>query len=101
MTYVRQWRDRFTRATQKDLDRWETSHKISGFATFIDAHTIQVNVQQYQAKAFIIAVVSTPAYDQAWKENFDKRLITSDQIFELENLPQSLAIIGIGSLQSS
>lgn len=60
-----------------------------------------MNGQQYQVKAFIIAVGSTPAYDQAWKENFDIRLITSDQIFELEHLPQSLAVIGIGSLQSS
>ncbi len=34
------------------VDRWETSHKVSGFATFVDAHTIQVNEQQYQAKAF-------------------------------------------------
>lgn len=31
MTHVSQLRDHFTRATQKDLDRWETSHKISGF----------------------------------------------------------------------
>ena len=61
MTYVRQLRDRFTHATQKIVDRWEASHKISGFATFIDAHTIQVNGQQHQAKAFIIAVGSAPA----------------------------------------
>ena len=96
MTHVRQLRDRFTRATQKDVDRWEASHKVSGFATFIDAHTIQVNGQQYQAKAFIVAVGSTPAYDQAWKENLGERLITSDQIFELEHLPQSLTVIGSG-----
>lgn len=96
MAHVRQIRDRFTRATQKDVDRWEASHKISGFATFIDAHTIQVNGQQYQAKAFIVAVGSTPAYDQAWKENLGERLITSDQIFELEHLPQSLTVIGSG-----
>ncbi|WP_180177135.1 dihydrolipoyl dehydrogenase [Acinetobacter sp. YH12039] len=96
MTHVRQLRDRFTRATQKDVDRWEASHKISGFATFIDAHTIQVNGQQYQAKAFIVAVGSTPAYDQAWKENLGERLITSDQIFELEQLPKSVAVIGSG-----
>ena len=48
-----------------------------------------MNEQLYQAKAFIIVAGSNPAYDQARKENFDKRLITSDQIFELESLPQS------------
>ena len=53
----------------------------------MDAHKIQVNEQLYQEKAFIIVAGSNPAYDQERKENFDKRLITSDQIFELESLP--------------
>ncbi|WP_291338774.1 dihydrolipoyl dehydrogenase [Acinetobacter sp. UBA801] len=96
MSHVRKLRDRFTAATQKDVDRWETSHKISGFATFVDARTIQVNGQRYQAKSFIIAVGSTPAYDQSWKQALGERLITSDQIFELEKIPQTLAVIGSG-----
>lgn len=96
MSHVRQLRDRFTAATQKDVDHWEASHKISGFATFVDAHTIQVNGQRYQAKSFIIAVGSTPTYDQSWKQALGELLITSDQIFELETLPQTLAVIGSG-----
>ncbi|WP_419225075.1 dihydrolipoyl dehydrogenase [Acinetobacter sp. A2] len=96
MSHVRQLRYRFTAATQKDVDHWEASHKISGFATFVDAHTIQVNGQRYQAKSFIIAVGSTPTYDQSWKQALGELLITSDQIFELETLPQTLAVIGSG-----
>ncbi|MCP5775580.1 dihydrolipoyl dehydrogenase, partial [Klebsiella pneumoniae] len=36
-------RERFIRATLKGVDQWETSHKVSGHAKFIDAHTVEVN----------------------------------------------------------
>lgn len=96
MTHVRQLRDRFTQATLKDVNSWNETHKISGQAKFIDAQTIEVNGQHYQAQSFIIAVGSTPTYDQSWKKELQQRLITSDQIFELEKLPNSIAVVGSG-----
>ncbi|MDQ9021672.1 dihydrolipoyl dehydrogenase [Acinetobacter sichuanensis] len=96
MTHVRQLRDRFTKATLKDVESWDNSHKISGKAKFINHNTIEVNQQQFQAKNFIIAVGSTPNFDSEWKKELQERLITSDQIFELEKLPKSLAVIGSG-----
>ena len=96
MSHVRQLRDRFTKATLKDVNSWDEAHKISGQAKFINANTIEVNEQQYQSKSFIIAVGSTPIVNQEWKQEITDRLITSDQIFELEQLPKSLAIVGSG-----
>ena len=96
MQHVQQLRDRFTRATLKDVDAWKAEHKISGRAEFLNANTIQVNEKQYQAKHFILAVGSTPTIDEKMKAELGTRLITSDQIFELEQLPQALAVIGSG-----
>ena len=96
MQHVRELRDRFTRATLKDVNQWDESHKISGKAHFVNLNTIEVNGQQYQAKSFIVAVGSTPNVDLAWKEKLKDRLITSDDIFELPNLPTSIAVIGSG-----
>ncbi|WP_000459899.1 dihydrolipoyl dehydrogenase [Acinetobacter baumannii] len=96
MEHVRTLRDRFTKATVKDVEQWPTEHKISGKAHFIDAKTIEVNGKRYQSKSFILAVGSTPNYDQTWKQELDDRLITTDQIFELNTLPKSIAIIGSG-----
>ena len=96
MHRVRSLRDQFTQATLDDVEKWPAEHKISGIAKFINANTIEVNGQHYQAKSFIIAVGSTPNYDTAWKEELGDLLITSDQIFELPQLPQSLAVIGSG-----
>ena len=96
MQHVRALRDRFTKATIKDVNSWEKSHKISGKATFVDANTIQVKNKKYQAKSFILAVGSTPSFNSEWKNELGDLLITSDQIFELENLPKRLAVIGSG-----
>jgi dihydrolipoamide dehydrogenase len=96
MQHVQTLRDRFTQATLKDVAQWPTEHKISGKAHFIDAQTIEVNGQQFQAKSFILAVGSTPNYDKNWKEELGNRLITTDQIFELKTLPKSIAVIGSG-----
>lgn len=96
MNHVRKLRDRFTTATIKDVDNWPNEHKVSGKASFKNANTVLVNEKEYQAKSFIIAVGSTPSYDQNWKDELGERLITSDQIFELETLPKSIAVIGSG-----
>ncbi|RKG36443.1 dihydrolipoyl dehydrogenase [Acinetobacter rongchengensis] len=96
MQHVRELRDRFTRATLKDVDSWNPKHKINGRAKFINKHTIEVNGQLYSSKSFIIAVGSTPNYEAVWKEKLGNKLITSDEIFELETLPKSIAVIGSG-----
>ena len=96
MQHVQQLRDRFTRATLKDVDSWPAEHKISGRAEFINHNTVQVNGTEYQANSFILAVGSTPAIDDKIKQELGEYLISSDDIFELKKLPQSLAVIGSG-----
>lgn len=96
MAHVRTLRDRFTAATLKDVNSWEASHKISGHASFVNANTVEVNQQHYQAKTFILAVGSSPAFNPQWKTELQDKLITSDDIFELTHLPRSIAVIGSG-----
>lgn len=96
MHHVRKLRDRFTAATLKDVESWDASHKISGQAQFINANTIEVNAQHYQAKSFILAVGSTPNKDPEWDTILGDRYITSDDIFKLEPIPQTLGVIGSG-----
>lgn len=96
MQHVQSLRDRFTKATLKDVNSWDKSHKISGKATFVDANTVQVANKQYQAKSFILAVGSTPSFNPEWKDELGDLLITSDQVFELEKLPKRIAVIGSG-----
>ena len=96
ISHVRKLRDRFTAATMKDVDSWDAAHKVSGTARFINANTIEVNQTQYQAKAFILAVGSTPNMNAEWSEVLGDRYISSDTVFEIPQLPKSIAVIGSG-----
>ncbi|TCB34149.1 dihydrolipoyl dehydrogenase [Acinetobacter sp. ANC 4910] len=96
MLHVQKLRNQFTQAALKDVARWDSAHKISGQAHFIDAATIEINQKHYQARSFILAVGSTPSFDLEWKKELGSKLITSDEIFELEQLPKSIAVIGSG-----
>ncbi len=96
MQRVHVLRERFIRATLKGVDQWDSSHKISGKAKFIDPQTIEVNGQSYRAKSFIVAVGSRPNVDKALKQQLKEKYITSNEIFEFSQLPESLAVIGSG-----
>lgn len=68
---------------------------IEGYAEFVDAHTLNVEGRMIKADRIVIATGSTPIIPKAW-QGFGERILTSDSIFELETLPESIAVIGLG-----
>jgi len=66
---------------------------IRGYATFVDAHTMELDGRKFTADKILIAVgghalkPDVPGMEHA---------ITSDDMFQLQQLPQRLAIIGGG-----
>jgi len=66
---------------------------IAGVARFVDAHTIAVGDEQYQAERVVIATGGRPAVpDLPGAEHG----ITSDGFFQLENRPERVLIAGSG-----
>jgi pyruvate/2-oxoglutarate dehydrogenase complex dihydrolipoamide dehydrogenase (E3) component len=70
---------------------------IYGHATFIDAHTIQVNEARYTADRFIIATGGHP-YIPPIKGLETTPYYTKDTLFSLSKLPASIIIVGQGPL---
>ena len=66
---------------------------IPGYARFVDAHSIDVDGQQYSADHIIIATGGRPLQPQLPGAELG---ITSDGFFELAQLPQKTAIVGGG-----
>ena len=66
---------------------------ISGMATLIDAHTVEVNGMRYHAKKILLATGSWPT-----KPEFpgNELAITSNEIFDLDSFPQRLLVVGGG-----
>jgi dihydrolipoamide dehydrogenase len=97
MEHVQDLRDMFVDRTLGVTDDLGEAHLIDGYAKFIANDTVEVNGEQIKAKSIIIATGSTPIVPAAWQA-FADDVITTDEFFELEDLPASMAVIGLGSI---
>jgi len=96
MEYVRDMRDTFVdRVISNSTDRLPEENFIEGYARFLDPHTLEVDGQRIRAEKIIIATGSTPIIPEPWRV-FGDRIVTTDSLFELEDLPESMAVIGLG-----
>ena len=68
---------------------------INQYARFVDKQTLQVGDETITADRIIIAVGSRPILPEVWK-NFGDQILTTDTFFEQEDLPKSMAVIGLG-----
>ncbi len=67
---------------------------VKGKAIFKDTKTVEVNGNIYNGENIVIATGSSSYLPDCFKN--DKRVITSDHLWELQKLPESIAIIGGG-----
>jgi glutathione reductase (NADPH) len=66
---------------------------IEGWASLVDAHTVEVAGQRYSATNLLIATGGTPSVpDIAGREH----VITSNEIFDIEPFPKRLLVVGGG-----
>ncbi|MDP7319388.1 MAG: dihydrolipoyl dehydrogenase [Bacteriovoracaceae bacterium] len=94
MQHVRKLRDRFVRGVLSGMDSWQDKF-ISGHAKFLDEHHLEVNQEKIYAKKIIIATGSKPQIP-SFLAGFERFIITTDEFFEEEELPQSVAVLGLG-----
>ena len=97
MEHVQDLRDVFVDKTLGVTDALDEAHLIDGYASFVDDHSIEVNGQRFRADSFVIATGTVPIVPDAW-QSFKENVITTDEFFELEDLPASVAVIGLGSI---
>lgn len=96
MKRVRAFRDRFTKGVQSgSTDTLAPEQLIKGYAKFLAPDTVEVNGEQIQGERIIIATGSRPVVPPQWQA-LGEKLLTSDEIFELESLPKKIAVIGLG-----
>ena len=74
---------------------------ISGRARFLEPGVLEVvgDSQRWRvrSRAIVIATGSTPVIPN-WLAALGNRVISTDQLFELETLPDSIAVLGLGAI---
>ena len=97
MEHVQDLRDVFVDRTLGATDNLDEAHLLEAYARFISDDTLEVDGEEIRAKRIIIATGTTPVVPAAWQD-FSEHVITTDEFFELEDLPASMAVIGLGSI---
>jgi dihydrolipoamide dehydrogenase len=96
MERVRRERDRFVGFVLEGVDNIPAEDKLRGYARFTGPHTLMVDDHtEVRAARIVIATGSTPTRLPKL-ENVGPGVITSDDVFEWQDLPRSVAVIGTG-----
>jgi dihydrolipoamide dehydrogenase len=97
MEYVQDLRDIFVeRVLSNSTDKLPEENFIEGYARFVETNLLEIDTGELiRAERIIIATGSRPLVPGAW-ESFRDRIITTDEFFELEDLPKSIAVVGLG-----
>ncbi|WP_028865905.1 dihydrolipoyl dehydrogenase [Psychromonas aquimarina] len=96
MDRVKRERDRFVGFVLEGVDEIPAGDKLSGHAKFIDNNTLQIDDHtRISARRIVIATGSRPAYPAVWNE-LGERLIINDDVFNWDDLPDSVAVFGPG-----
>ncbi|KQS51372.1 dihydrolipoyl dehydrogenase [Sphingomonas sp. Leaf198] len=98
MARVRKERDAFVAGVEKSIDKLPDQVKIKARAKFAGATILSLSDgREVHAKSVVIATGSSPA-NPAMFDAVRDRVLTNESIFELEDLPKSLGVIGAGAL---
>lgn len=98
MARIQAERNHFANGVKKQVESWPDDKKISGRAHINKDKLIEVNDEVIKADKIIIATGSSPFIPNDWEEKLGDMLLTSDILFELSDLPDSLAVIGAGAI---
>ncbi|KKN48423.1 hypothetical protein LCGC14_0652940 [marine sediment metagenome] len=96
MARVRSERDRFVGSVVRSVEAFPEEHRIKGSARFAGPNRLIVdNEIEIHAQRIIIATGSRPNIPGFLKEAKD-RLVVNDDIFEWQDLPESVVVFGPG-----
>lgn len=96
MERVRVERDRFAGFVVNDTDALDEAKRIRSRAWFTGPTTLETeDGQRVEANAVVIAAGSSPWLPPPFDAIAD-RIMVNDDVFELEDLPQTMAVIGTG-----
>src|SRR5262245_19068633 len=93
---VRSERDRFVAFVLDSIESIPPTQRLRGQARFVGPTALQVDDHtRVEAKAVVIASGSSPTVP-AFLQPLREHLLSSEDIFELPDLPSSLAVVGCG-----
>jgi dihydrolipoamide dehydrogenase len=97
MRRVQVMRDEFVAGVLHDVGDLPPEQRMTGMARFESATRLVVGEQRIEAARVVIATGSKPTVPEPFRALGD-RVLTTDTLFDLPRLPESLAVVGGGPI---
>ena len=96
MARVRAERDRFVEFVLDGVEQIAAADRLHGHARFVNAHCLQIDDHtRVEAARIVIASGSSPQVPPPL-QGLGDRLVINDDVFDWDDLPASVAVIGTG-----
>ena len=95
---TRALRDDLVAGVVEGMADWREGHLVPHRASFGADGVLQAGGRAYRPRATVIATGSRPVVPPEWRDRFGDRILTSDDIFGLDDLPRRMAVIGLGAV---
>ncbi|HDZ08349.1 dihydrolipoyl dehydrogenase [Pseudohongiella sp.] len=96
LAHVRKLRDGFVKGPESVPEELG-KRAVQGFARLSGPGCIEVNGNRIHARSIILAPGSRPVVPESWLA-FGDRILTTDSLFEKNDLPQRIAVVGMGAI---
>lgn len=93
---VRRLRDEFVAGTLRATDSLGTA-AVSAHARLLGPNRVEIDGRVVTTRAIVLATGSAPIVPAAWRD-LGSRILTTDTLFEQEELPARMAVIGLGAI---
>lgn len=91
-------RDDLVEGVVEGMADWRDTHLVRAAAAFAPDGTLQAGDRRFRARSVVVATGTAPAVPDGWRARFGDRIRTSDDFFELEDLPARAAVVGLGAV---
>ena len=99
LEHVRDLRDTFVDLVLANTtDEMDEEHLIQDYAELLGAHRLRVGEQEISADAIVVATGARSVVPPTWAAEFGDGILTVDEIFDQEELPASVAVLGLGPI---
>jgi dihydrolipoamide dehydrogenase len=95
LRHVRELRDNFSSAMKETIEQLAGEHLVKAQALITSPNTVIIGAEEYTTEKIIIASGARSKMLADWKR-FGHLMITTDDIFELDDIPQNIAVLGLG-----
>lgn len=95
---TRALRDSLVAGVEESMEPWRDTHLVPHPAILEPNGILRAGETRFRPRATVIATGSGPVVPAGWRDRLGDRLLISDDIFDLCDLPRRLAVIGLGAV---